>query len=482
MRRNIPSKLMILGLLLFAPILTMGQAELLLNNSFETWDIAGTDGPPDYWRINNTERVSASQETELVYDGDYSIRLDYFNTANGELIQDDVPITGGQEYVFSMWALDTDSTMFTKFLIKWFDATGSACGSTHNSDPSRDSLEWQEITTGVLVAPDCATNIQFKIRTVDVDSSWTGTGFVHVDKASVIIPGATGIPGCTDVTACNYDPRATEDDGSCLYTCTFIEQNGSFETWADSGDAGPPDFWALNNPEAFTVSKGTEQVLEGDYSAEANVTSDDGNREMNQNFIPVFEGGEYEFSSWFYDSDPGVKIKLLLRWDDVDSLSIGSSLNTAFTTDLPIWQTISTGLQTAPEGAVFASIKIRYISDDGYDGDATTYVDGVRFKSMGDPSSIAESRSLPVGFRLLNNYPNPFNPSTMIPFELYENSIVELAVFDMQGNHMETLVHGSMDAGYHELSFSPDNLATGMYFYRLRVGTQTLSQKLVYLK
>ena len=96
MKTKLHLNLSALCLSLILPVLALSQAELLLNNSFESWDISGVNGPPDYWRINNTARVSASQETELVYEGDYSIRLDYFNTANGELIQDDIPITGGQ--------------------------------------------------------------------------------------------------------------------------------------------------------------------------------------------------------------------------------------------------------------------------------------------------------------------------------------------------------------------------------------------------
>lgn len=483
MKRSLSTKWVALSLSLFIPIFTLGQVELLLNNSFETWDNSGANGPPDQWRINNTDRLSATQETEIVYEGDYSVRLDYSATANGELIQDNIPITGGQEYEFSMWAHDTDSTMFTKFLIKWFDAEGSVCGgSAVNSPASRDSLVWQELNTGVIVAPECAASIQFKIRTVDVDSSWTGSGVVYVDKASAVLPDATGIPGCMDEEACNFDPRATENDGSCVYSCTFIEQNGSFEDWGESGDDGPPDFWALNNPVSFSISKELVEVLDGEYSAKSNVTTDDGNRELNQNHIPVTAGGEYEFSSWFYDNDSGVKIKLLLRWDDIDSVQIGSSLNSSFTVDLPVWQIISTNLQTAPAGAAFASIKIRYITDVGYDGDATTYADGVRFKSMGDPSSAKQETKLPFVCRLLQNYPNPFNPATLIPFELYENSRVELAVFDIRGNHIETLVNQELNAGYHEIVFAPKNVSGGIYFCRLRIGAQTLNQKLIYLK
>lgn len=476
-------KLVVISFSLLIPILLIGQVELLLNNSFETWDTNGATGPPDFWRLNNAGRLSATQETEIVYDGDYSTRIDYFSTDNGELMQENIPITAGQEYIFSMQVLDNDQGMFVKFLLKWLDAEGFFFeGPAYNSDASSDSSEWQEITTGTLVAPDLAAGVWFKIRTVDVDSTWTGSGVVYVDKASVIIPGATGIPGCTDVEACNYDPRATEDDGSCTYSCTFIEQNGGFETWEESGDNGPPDFWDINNPASFTVSKETVEVLEGDYSAAVNVTSDDGNRELNQNHIPVTAGGEYEFSSWFFDNDTGVKVKMLLRWNDIDTVQIGSSFNTSFTTDLPIWQTITTGLHTAPEGAALASIKIRYIADDGYDGDATTFVDGVRFKSMGDPSSINQKTASPVRFSLQNNYPNPFNPATVIPFELYKKSRVELAVFDIRGNHIETLINQELKAGYHETVFMPKNIAGGIYFFRLRIGTQTLSQKLIYIK
>ena len=80
------------------------------------------------------------------------------------------------------------------------------------------------------------------------------------------------------------------------------------------------------------------------------------------------------------------------------------------------------------------------------------------------------------------NYPNPFNPSTTIKYELPKNSEVRLSVYDMLGREVSVLVNERSDAGVHEVKFDGSTLATGVYFYRLQAGDFVQSKKLVLLK
>jgi photosystem II stability/assembly factor-like uncharacterized protein len=74
---------------------------------------------------------------------------------------------------------------------------------------------------------------------------------------------------------------------------------------------------------------------------------------------------------------------------------------------------------------------------------------------------------IPVSFLLAQNYPNPFNSSTIIRFDLPEESLVELDVFDVLGRRVRTLGGGNLPATRHELRFNAAGLASGVYFYRL---------------
>jgi hypothetical protein len=83
---------------------------------------------------------------------------------------------------------------------------------------------------------------------------------------------------------------------------------------------------------------------------------------------------------------------------------------------------------------------------------------------------------------LLQNYPNPFNPSTTIKYELPKSAEVRLSVFDLLGREVSVLVNERKDAGVHEIKFDGSNLASGVYFYRLKAGDFTQSKRLLLLK
>jgi len=100
------------------------------------------------------------------------------------------------------------------------------------------------------------------------------------------------------------------------------------------------------------------------------------------------------------------------------------------------------------------------------------------------PTSIEEEiiAELPDEYSLLNNYPNPFNPSTKIRYSVPQLSIVQIKLFDILGNEIETLVNEEKLAGTYELTWNPVNLPSGVYIYRLRAGDFIQTKKMVLMK
>jgi len=86
-------------------------------------------------------------------------------------------------------------------------------------------------------------------------------------------------------------------------------------------------------------------------------------------------------------------------------------------------------------------------------------------------------------FELYQNYPNPFNPTTIIKFSLDKEQKVSLNIYNMLGKLVKNLVNGTLSAGNHSVTFTADNLSTGIYFYSLRGEEgRIITRKLVLLK
>ncbi len=100
----------------------------------------------------------------------------------------------------------------------------------------------------------------------------------------------------------------------------------------------------------------------------------------------------------------------------------------------------------------------------------TTYaisaLDGVYKLTRNTPAVVSANSTTPLSFTLYQNYPDPFNPSTTIEFELPIKSYVRLEIFNILGQRITTLYNGEQAAGYQKVLWNA-NVSSGIYFYRI---------------
>ena len=85
-------------------------------------------------------------------------------------------------------------------------------------------------------------------------------------------------------------------------------------------------------------------------------------------------------------------------------------------------------------------------------------------------------------FELGHSYPNPFNPTTLVPFSLAEATHVSIRVYDMLGREVSVLVDRGMAAGAHEVVFEANTLPTGIYLIRMEAAGTVHIQRVTLMK
>jgi hypothetical protein len=99
-------------------------------------------------------------------------------------------------------------------------------------------------------------------------------------------------------------------------------------------------------------------------------------------------------------------------------------------------------------------------------------------------TSVQEERigGTPEEYSLSQNFPNPFNPSTSIGYAVTNREYVRLAVYDVGGRLVQTLVDGVKEPGEYLVRFTADNLPSGVYMYRLQSGSFSETRKMILTK
>ena len=93
-----------------------------------------------------------------------------------------------------------------------------------------------------------------------------------------------------------------------------------------------------------------------------------------------------------------------------------------------------------------------------------------------------EVNSIPTRFSLEQNYPNPFNPTTNFEFQIANSGFVNLKIFDVLGNKVETLVNEEKEPGLYKIKYDASRLSSGVYYYTLTANGFTDTQKFILLK
>ncbi len=93
-----------------------------------------------------------------------------------------------------------------------------------------------------------------------------------------------------------------------------------------------------------------------------------------------------------------------------------------------------------------------------------------------------KGEGIPTVYDLAQNFPNPFNPSTAIRYQIPQDGIVTLKIYDILGSEVATLVNEEKVAGKYEVNFNASSLASGVYIYKIQSGSFINSKKMLLLK
>ena len=146
-------------------------------------------------------------------------------------------------------------------------------------------------------------------------------------------------------------------------------------------------------------------------------------------------------------------------------------------------------LRDAGNGNTYSATSVLTAIDRGKNGllDPRPAADGPAYQSLAEyPTAIERidysSNSIPSQYVLSQNYPNPFNPTTTIRFSTPKAGNITLKIYNMLGQEVATLMDGFKPAGSYSVVWNAENLASGMYIYRLQSGNEMISHKMLLLK
>jgi hypothetical protein len=104
------------------------------------------------------------------------------------------------------------------------------------------------------------------------------------------------------------------------------------------------------------------------------------------------------------------------------------------------------------------------------------------FMTQVPKTDVAETGDVPRTMALMQNFPNPFNPSTMISFDVATKGRVVVKVYSALGDEVGTIANEVLEPGHYQRTWTAGNLASGVYLYRMTAGNDVRAKRMLLLK
>jgi len=273
-------------------------------------------------------------------------------------------------------------------------------------------------------------------------------------------------------------------------------------------------------PTSVNLTPGDSQIVSvrftpvnaGDYSGTITITSNDGDEGT---LTVSLQGACKKITAYFsYTADTGVSYNILINsinyidlkvGDEIgvfdvtssgDTICVGALIDSgSYPLGLTAWADDSQ-TETIQDGYITGNTMIfkildkssmteyqaqaTYSSGDGTFGNGA-YAD-ISILNTTYPTFVKENIIVVSGYKLYDNYPNPFNPETIIKYDLPEECFVSINVYSLKGQLIATLINREQQPGLYEVTWHPKNISSGIYIYRLKAGDFIQSKKMLYLK
>jgi len=258
--------------------------------------------------------------------------------------------------------------------------------------------------------------------------------------------------------------------------------NAGFEMWMDGNPIG---WWTDNIPGLFEPVVQTSNAHEGSSAAIGTVLDFSGNP-----YIPILAAGSdatgfpinfrpEALHGWYmFESDSGDDFSVTFALMN-NQMGIGAGTFYSPVVRSVYTEFVANVFYYLPDIPDSAGILFLIASSSQAHIGSSFTVDDLSF----GPATGVDEEPLPGrDFILEQNFPNPFNPSTLIPFQIEQDGFVSLRVYNLLGQEIAVLVNERMDAGKYRAEFDASDLPGGMYIYRLEGGARSESRKMILLK
>ena len=173
-----------------------------------------------------------------------------------------------------------------------------------------------------------------------------------------------------------------------------------------------------------------------------------------------------------------------LDWPEISDQNISTDICNACWMSIPAWHLYDTGQYSDS----LLSPGVCSTFDHCHHNTPDSILCGVGYLDGNDSSLVLIDQNIhPSGFSFITNYPNPFNPVTTIRYDLPENALVNITIFDMMGRQVSKLVSSHQTSGYKSVRWNATNdrgfpVNAGIYLYRINAGQFRQTKKMVLLK